>query len=540
MKAKKKAMVFEELAVGSCVPSPTNPRKSFDQAELAELVDSITEMGVLEPILVRPTAADSYEIIAGERRWRAARAAGLSTIPSIVRAGLSDCDVIEIQVTENSQRADVTPLEEARAFKSLLDLGRNVESIAERIGRAPSYVRHRLALLDLVPEASEWLAAGRITVGSAMAIAQLSTSQQAELVKSFAWFKRPISREQVANAIQVFARRIALAVWPLDEEIGGRVACERCPKRSSSQRSLLVELEQDDLCLDGACWNAKGEAYAKTAAASGVDVADYEVHMDAFVTLDELDDDVEETLKSRARPPTSIVRKHDGSLERAFRADHLADALESAGAPDLAKHVRQTQGLAVQFYLERNSCRTPHADQDTPPATTSAGTKAAEEHAAAEAKEAKAAESRVLAAQLACLDELIVDITREVEASVPPPWQQLEFMRCLARHWWTRAWAEHTNEVAQRRGWDKSGMDSVFDKMTLSECYSVLVELSCTWSRGAALRNDDTRRPGALREFAGILEIDVDKRLRTARRLAKQAKSKKAPAKTKGARNAHA
>src|SRR5688572_24440507 len=133
-------------------PSPLNPRKAFDKAKLEELAATMRNgVGVIEPLVVRPRPErNCYELVAGERRWRAAGLAELAQVPVMVRE-LTDAQVLEIMVIENNQREDITALEEARGFRQLLKLGKlDVDTLAERLGRSKKYVYDRVKLLDLV------------------------------------------------------------------------------------------------------------------------------------------------------------------------------------------------------------------------------------------------------------------------------------------------------------------------------------------------------------------------------------------------------
>lgn len=154
--------------------NPDQPRRSFAEAELAELAGSIREKGILQPLLVRPApgAPGEYQIIAGERRWRASQLAGLRTVPVVIRGDLDDLDVLEIGVIENIQRADLKPLEEAQAYKTLIDrFGRTQEDVAKTVGKSRSHVANSLRLLSLPDVITAPLDAGEITAGHARAIA---------------------------------------------------------------------------------------------------------------------------------------------------------------------------------------------------------------------------------------------------------------------------------------------------------------------------------------------------------------------------------
>lgn len=153
--------------------NPEQPRRHFGEAELAELTDSVRERGVLQPILVRPVAgaAGEFQIVAGERRWRAAQRAGLHTVPVYVRS-LNDSEVAEIAIIENVQRADLNPLEEAQGYKALMErFGHTQDAISKTVGKSRSHVANALRLLNLPPAVREHLEAGRLSSGHARAIA---------------------------------------------------------------------------------------------------------------------------------------------------------------------------------------------------------------------------------------------------------------------------------------------------------------------------------------------------------------------------------
>jgi ParB family chromosome partitioning protein len=153
--------------------NPDQPRRTFREEDLVELADSIREKGVLQPILVRPApgASGEYQIVAGERRWRAAQRAGLKTIPIMVRE-LDDLAVLEIGIIENVQRADLNALEEALSYKALMDrFGRTQEAIAQTVGKSRSHVANTLRLLALPDVVQGHLTSGELTAGHARAIA---------------------------------------------------------------------------------------------------------------------------------------------------------------------------------------------------------------------------------------------------------------------------------------------------------------------------------------------------------------------------------
>ena len=158
-----------EVAIELIDPSPLQPRSVFDDEKLDELAKSIRTNGVVQPVLLR-RKGNRFELVAGERRWRAAEKAGLIKIPAVVRS-VSDDKVLEIALIENIQREDLSPIEEARAYKKLIEtLGLTQETVGERVGRDRSYVTNYLRLLKLPEDLQELLQTGRISTGHARAL----------------------------------------------------------------------------------------------------------------------------------------------------------------------------------------------------------------------------------------------------------------------------------------------------------------------------------------------------------------------------------
>jgi ParB family transcriptional regulator, chromosome partitioning protein len=159
-----------ELPVVAVAPNPHQPRVHFDEETLTELAASIAEMGVLQPILVRPCEDGSYELIAGERRWRAAQRAGLTTIPAIVRT-TDDAGSVEQALVENLHRQDLTPLEEAAAYQQLIeDFELTHDQVSTRVGKSRSAITNSIRLLGLPPAVQHLLADGQLSAGHARAL----------------------------------------------------------------------------------------------------------------------------------------------------------------------------------------------------------------------------------------------------------------------------------------------------------------------------------------------------------------------------------
>src|SRR4051794_4028044 len=161
---------LRDIPLDLVVPNPRQPRRRFDEATLAGLAESLRQRGVLQPILVRPLPAGNYELVAGERRWRAAQIAGLETIPALVRTR-DDAQALEVALIENMAREDLNPVEEARACAALVEeLGLTREEVGRRIGRSRVAVSNLLRLLDLPDEVLALLEDGSLTEGHGRAL----------------------------------------------------------------------------------------------------------------------------------------------------------------------------------------------------------------------------------------------------------------------------------------------------------------------------------------------------------------------------------
>jgi ParB family chromosome partitioning protein len=161
------ATEYRNVSLGLLNESKSNPRRTFGEVTLKELVDSIRTQGILSPLLVRPSTENSFEIIAGARRYRAAQIAQIPTVPVRI-VNLSDAEALEAQLVENLIRAEIHPMEEAQGFRALLELEEpkySIEQIAAKVGKTPAFVAQRLKLTDLVPSAVEAFYADEIGVG---------------------------------------------------------------------------------------------------------------------------------------------------------------------------------------------------------------------------------------------------------------------------------------------------------------------------------------------------------------------------------------
>jgi ParB family chromosome partitioning protein len=187
--------MLREVAVGSIRPNVNQPRQHFDEEALSSLVASVRELGVLQPVLVREVGENAYELIAGERRWRAAKRAGLSTVPAVVRAA-DEVAALEQAVVENLHRQDLNPLEEAAAYQQLVEeFGFTHDQLALRVGKSRAAVSNTLRLFQLPPSIQRYVADGQLSAGHARAL--LGTPDRA--------FQEALARRIIAEGLPVRA-----------------------------------------------------------------------------------------------------------------------------------------------------------------------------------------------------------------------------------------------------------------------------------------------------------------------------------------------
>ena len=301
------AGTFTSVAVADIRPSPYNHRKTFTGLE--ELGDSIATKGLAQPIVVRPSPPPPagkrapkleptpYELVCGERRWRAAKLRGIGHLPAIVR-DLDDVEVLELQLIENIQRADVHPLEEADGYHDLIERhGYTVERIVQKTGKSRSWVYGRIKLCDLVPEAREAFLAGKISTQVALALARMPNRDlMAEAVAGVLGLAgrdldeagidvpgmrepgdygdskpEPLTNRQALAYLQRrYTLDLSLAKFPIDDrellpDVGN---CTNCVYRTGNQPDLFADVTSADVCTRPPCFERKTRAWFDASAAS--------------------------------------------------------------------------------------------------------------------------------------------------------------------------------------------------------------------------------------------------------------------------------
>ncbi len=273
-----------EIPLGDILPSRVlNYRRTFNQKKLEELADSMRQVGVLEPIVVRADGDGGIELVFGERRLRAAHLAELPTIKAIIR-DYDDAEVRQSRLIENAMREDADPLEEAEAFRELETLGYSVSGIAEKIGQGHAYVAQRLQLTVLSPACREALAKEQISIGVAVLLAALpSTKLQDEGLEEVSAASHYDSRlmtvgdarRQIEESVMM---KLADAPFKTDDPalVPAAGACTNCPKRTGGQALLFADASSPDLCTDKVCFRSKQDAAwklrQKDAKAAGLNV----------------------------------------------------------------------------------------------------------------------------------------------------------------------------------------------------------------------------------------------------------------------------
>lgn len=377
---------MRDLAISSIATSLTNPRKTFDQVKLQDLANSIASMGVNMPIIVRPLPASrlqdtheaakgkgrqaalpEYELVAGERRWRASQLAGKSSIPAIIRQ-LTDAQALEVQIIENLQREDVSELEEAEGYEYLMSANQiNAEAVAEKIGKSRSYVFGRLKLLNLCEQGRDALREGKIDHSVALPIARIPSEQLQQKALQYAtqtnyYGSTPGAREVTAHVRNHYMLKLKEAPFDRkDAELCPKAgACTDCSKRTGASPDLFTDVDSADVCTDPPCFHNKEELHAarvrQAAEDQGLDVIDgreakalmpsaYSGEVSGYLRLDS-DKDIPikgkplrkiiaRVMEQSGIKPTMIVNPHDPKqLIAVLRPEQAQELLQAAGAKE--------------------------------------------------------------------------------------------------------------------------------------------------------------------------------------------------------------
>jgi len=256
-----------EIPLKQIASHPDNRKVGgFDPEKLEQLAESIRAVGVQQPAVVRQAGDNGrFEIVAGERRFRAARIAGLESLPCVVR-DMDDIQVLKIQTIENLQREDIHPLDEAEGYHRLIEKGGyEVEDLAQEVGKSVSYVYQRLKLRSLILPARKAMIEGKITAGHGILIARLQEQQQTDALESC----RPNWQDQIPSVRDLdewihsnILMLLSKASFKKDDAdlLPGAGPCTTCEKRTGYVPALFPEIRDKDHCTDPVCFNAKLDA----------------------------------------------------------------------------------------------------------------------------------------------------------------------------------------------------------------------------------------------------------------------------------------
>lgn len=267
-----KSLAVKNINLSLIEPSPLNPRKTIDEEGIRELADNILQHGLLQPITVRTIEADSkdpvghFEIVCGERRFRAfklnlERVPGYTKkIPCIVR-GMSDADALDAMITENLQRKDVDPIEEAFAFGQLNKHGKSIDEIAARFGKSKRFITERIKLDSLLPELKKMVTDDKLHIGAAMHICKLTEDEQRKFLDGCS-DEEEVTKSDAEKFTDYLFMEIERADWESDFEGTCNTTCEKCPFNNANAGCLFYEMKPHDaVCTNRDKWNAKRNSW---------------------------------------------------------------------------------------------------------------------------------------------------------------------------------------------------------------------------------------------------------------------------------------
>lgn len=403
----------QPVDVTSLHPSPTNPRKTFAGERFDQMVQSVRDNGVIQPLLLRvwpanqPIAATyahgfpAYEIVAGERRYRAALAAGIDVVPGLVR-DLDDRQVVELQMVENLQREDLVELEEAEGYHLMMrDYGYTADDLAARIGKSKAYIYGRLKLLDLCEKARDAVRSGEIPASIGLLIARIPAKALQMQALADVSQGEMSARTAAAHVRARYMLELKSAPFPRDDAqlLPKAGTCTDCPKRTGNQVDLFSDIDNADVCTDPDCYRDKRAAHmrreqAKIEARGGKVISGKEAeelmpyggdHIGGgFAKLSEKCYDIRtddgdfptyaQLAKRAGIEPVVVVNEKKGVMVKAVNMADLKKALKAAGetAPDPdndrikteEKKRKAEQAYRLQLYTEIRGAIAPAAERD--------------------------------------------------------------------------------------------------------------------------------------------------------------------------------
>lgn len=315
-----KSLAVKNINLSLIEPSPLNPRKTIDEEGIRELADNILQHGLLQPITVRTIEADSkdpvghFEIVCGERRFRAfklnlERVPGYTKkIPCIVRE-MSDADALDAMITENLQRKDVDPIEEAFAFGQLNKHGKSIDEIAARFGKSKRFITERIKLDSLLPELKKMVTDDKLHIGAAMHICKLTEDEQRKFLDGFA-DEEEVTKSDAEKFTDYLFMEIERAEWESDFEGTCNTTCEKCPFNNANAGCLFYEMKPHDaVCTNRDKWNAKRNSWLLHIVEENADVlVKSECKLEAGKTVVVVSD-VEDYYKERNKEYEPLIQR---------------------------------------------------------------------------------------------------------------------------------------------------------------------------------------------------------------------------------------
>ncbi|NOT56311.1 MAG: ParB/RepB/Spo0J family partition protein [Deltaproteobacteria bacterium] len=472
-----------EVRLEGLVLSPTNPRTQCDPSQQEELTASIREQGVLVPLLCRLLPDQQLEVVAGARRYHAATAAGLDTVPVIVRA-MTDTEALEVQLIENLQRADVHPLDEGQAYHTLrTTAGYDLARLAAKVGKSRSYVAQRLQLATLSADAQAAFREDRISTGHALLIARLPPRDHAVALRACTrrrWMSTgeieqliPVAEfaDWIAQTLHLDLRRAPFstadaALWP---EAG---ACLTCPKRTGFSPELFPDIAHQETCTDRACWARK---------------------LDAYLTHRK------QTLAATGSAPVELSTAYV-LTPRAEAGGMLPQSQWVQAEPRSCAH--STHGLIVdgrEVGTALTVCTAPHCT--THPRSGAGG--------GSTTRDARRAQRHQWRVEEQIRHAVCTEILRQVDAPLPRAVMNRFVVTCFARLWF-----EYQKQVLARYGWthgSSQGMTAIVDTQVQRLSDAELAQFMVTLMLIGELHPADSRHEDSplLDELAAHYHVDI-------------------------------
>ncbi|MFV5212818.1 ParB/RepB/Spo0J family partition protein [Azonexus caeni] len=513
--AEAKACISQPAGIHTLAPSPTNPRKSFPDAEMLEMTESVKQHGVLQPLLVRCWPVNYaypgdtmpyYEIVAGERRYRAAKAAGLTLVPVLVR-DLDDRAVLELQVIENLQRKDLHPIEEAEGYGLMMDKhGYTADQLAEKIGKSRSYIFGRLKLLALSPDGRRLFQGGLLNPSTALLIARIPTAKlQAKAIQEITstdGYGDVMSVRRAARLIQDrYMLKLAGAPFKpwMDDLVPSAGSCNDCPKRTGNQPEIFDDATSANVCTDPDCFQAKRLAQTAREAAKVVAAGGQVITGKAAEKLAAYGIQNYTTIPGYTQLDKTC---YDDPENRTYR-EILGDDLTPTMIEDVQQHVLVPvlPNTVLAEKLQAAGLRSRDADRE-----------------ADEAKKAVvlAQERTYRDRLLAQVRDSLADQTLNGESQMAPD-LALSLMRRIARRLFERAgdndtlrkiigfWKPTGRNYTERR----DAILAAIDSMNLADCWRLMIDLMVV---GSSMCNDWSMQyePRELIEVASLFGIDAE------------------------------